>query len=61
LVVAAWSDYCGIFLVWLYLTNSVVLLGAEFNAERERQQELRAGLSADEEPQLPLRDDRKLR
>jgi membrane protein len=50
-----------IFLVWLYLTNSAVLLGAEFNAEVERQRELRAGLPAEDELQLPPRDDRKAR
>jgi membrane protein len=50
-----------IFLVWLYLTNSAVLLGAEFNAEVERQRELRAGLPAEDELQLPPRDDCKSR
>jgi membrane protein len=50
-----------IFLVWLYLTNCAVLLGAEYNAEVERQRELRAGLPAGDELQLPPRDDRKSR
>jgi membrane protein len=48
-------------LVWLYLTNSAVLLGAEFNAELERQRELSAGLPAEDGLQLPPRDDRRAR
>jgi membrane protein len=50
-----------IFLVWLYLTNSAILLGAELNAEVERQRELRAGAPAEEELQLPPRDLRAAR
>jgi membrane protein len=50
-----------VLLVWLYLTNSAVLLGAEFNAELERQRELRAGLPAEDDLQLPPRDDRTAR
>ncbi len=32
-----------VFLVWLWITNLAVLLGAEFNAERERSRQIRAG------------------
>jgi len=46
-----------IFLVWLWLTNLAVLLGAEFNAELERQRELEAGVPEDDtialEPRTP--------
>jgi membrane protein len=44
------------FLVWLWLTNIAVLLGAELNAEVERGRELAAGVAgADEDIQLPYR------
>ena len=50
-----------IFLVWLWLTNVAILLGAELDAELERGRAIAAGHPADEEPYLELRDDRKLR
>ncbi|MEV4657911.1 YihY/virulence factor BrkB family protein [Micromonospora sp. NPDC049301] len=50
-----------IFLVWLWLSNIAILLGAEFDAELERSRAISAGHSADEEPYVELRDDRKLR
>ena len=49
-----------VFLVWLWITNLAVLLGAEFNAELERGRELEAGQPAEEELQLPPKDTRKL-
>jgi membrane protein len=49
-----------IFLVWLYLTNTAVLLGAELNAELERGRALEAGHPAQAEPYTELRDDRKV-
>jgi membrane protein len=49
-----------IFLVWMWLTNLAVLLGAEFNAEVERQRELETGMpAAEEQLQLPPRDERR--
>ena len=45
-----------IFLVWLWLTNVAVLLGAEFDAELSRARAIAAGLPRDAEPYLPLRD-----
>jgi membrane protein len=45
------------FLVWLWLTNLVILLGAELNAELERGRLMAAGQPADSEPYLPVRDD----
>ena len=44
------------FLVWLWVTNIALLLGAEFDAELERARELEAGLPAEHELQLPPRD-----
>jgi membrane protein len=49
-----------VFLVWLWLSNCAILLGAELDAELERERALAAGHPADEEPYLELRDDRKL-
>jgi membrane protein len=45
-----------IFLVWLWITNVVILLGAEFNAEIERGRQIEAGRPAEKEPFLPARD-----
>jgi membrane protein len=46
------------FLVWLWITNIAVLLGAELNAEIERSRELAAGVAGAEETiQLPPRED----
>jgi membrane protein len=39
-----------IFLVWLWISNIAILLGAEFNAEIERGRRLQAGQPAEEEP-----------
>ncbi|MCZ7427927.1 YihY/virulence factor BrkB family protein [Micromonospora sp. WMMA1949] len=50
-----------IFLVWLWLSNVAILLGAEFDAELERSRAIAAGHPVDEEPYVELRDDRKLR
>jgi membrane protein len=49
-----------IFLVWLWITNIAILLGAEFNAETQREREVRGGLPEDIEPFAELRDTRKL-
>ncbi|HET7304246.1 MAG TPA: YihY/virulence factor BrkB family protein [Segeticoccus sp.] len=46
-----------VFLLWLWITNIALLLGAEVDAELERSRELQAGLPAAEEIQLPPRDD----
>ncbi|HEX2289577.1 MAG TPA: YihY/virulence factor BrkB family protein [Pseudonocardiaceae bacterium] len=50
-----------IFLVWLWLSNTAILLGAELNAELERSRAIAAGHPPDEEPYMELRDTRKLR
>ncbi|WP_375389259.1 YihY/virulence factor BrkB family protein [uncultured Amnibacterium sp.] len=48
-----------VFLLWLWITNLVLLFGAEFDAELERSRELQAGIAAEEQIQLPLRDTRQ--
>jgi membrane protein len=45
-----------IFLVWLWISNIAILLGAEFNAEIERGRQIEAGRPAEKEPFLPPRD-----
>jgi membrane protein len=45
-----------IFLIWLWITNVVILLGAEMNAELERGREIERGRPAEQEPFLPERD-----
>jgi membrane protein len=50
-----------IFLIWMWISNVAILLGAEFNAELERGRAVAAGHPADQEPFSELRDDRKLR
>lgn len=49
-----------VFSVWLWITNIAILLGAEFNAETQRQRAMDAGLPEDVEPFAELRDTRKL-
>ncbi len=45
-----------VFLVWLWITNLAILLGAEFNAERERSRQIAAGTrGAERELQLDER------
>ena len=48
-----------VFLLWLWIANLALLLGAEFDAELERGRQLQAGIAAEEELQLPPRDTRK--
>jgi membrane protein len=49
------------FLVWLWISNIAILLGAEMDAELERGRAIAAGHPPDDEPFLELRDDRKLK
>ena len=49
-----------IFLVWMWITNVAILLGAEVNAERERSRQLRDGTpGAEREIQLAGRSEPK--
>ncbi|MFU8876160.1 YihY/virulence factor BrkB family protein [Micromonospora sp. SL4-19] len=50
-----------VFLVWLWVTNTAILFGAELDAELERQRAIAAGHPPGEEPFVELRDDRKLK
>ncbi len=49
-----------IFLIWMWISNTAVLIGAEFNAELERGRAIASGLPPDQEPFTELRDTRKL-
>jgi membrane protein len=49
-----------IFLVWLWISNIAILLGAEFDAEMQRSRAIQAGHPSDEEPYVELRDTRKI-
>lgn len=49
-----------IFLVWLWIGNMALLIGAHFDAELERVRELRKGIPAERELQVELRDTERL-
>lgn len=50
-----------VFLVWLWISNVVILLGAEFNAELERERAIEGGMRPeDKEPFAEPRDTRKM-
>ena len=49
------------FLVWMWISNIAILLGAEFDAELQRGRAIAAGHDPTDEPFLELRDDRKLK
>ncbi|QFU98546.1 Putative ribonuclease-like protein YfkH [Luteimicrobium xylanilyticum] len=55
---ATYGTLAGLFilLLWIYILNMVLILGAEVDAELERGRELQAGVAAEEDIQLPLRD-----
>jgi membrane protein len=50
-----------VFLTWLWITNNVILLGAEVNAEIERGRQIQGGMPEDKEPFLEPRDTRKMK
>ena len=49
-----------VFLVWLWISNIAILLGAELDAELHRSRAIAAGLPPEEEPYVPLRDTKAL-
>ncbi|HEX6075559.1 MAG TPA: YihY/virulence factor BrkB family protein [Micromonosporaceae bacterium] len=50
-----------VFLIWLWISNIAILLGAEFDAELERGRAIAGGHPPEEEPFMELRDTRKLK
>lgn len=59
---ATYGSFAGviIFLLYLWITNLALLFGAEVDAELERSRQLLAGIEAEEDIQLPARDDTKI-
>ena len=49
-----------VFLVWLWISNLAILLGAEFDAELSRERQIEEGHPAEEEPFLEPRDTRAM-
>lgn len=47
-----------VFLLWLWLANVALLAGAELDSALERVRQLRAGIAAEDELQLPVHDGR---
>ncbi|MDQ0644274.1 YihY/virulence factor BrkB family protein [Microbacterium murale] len=45
-----------VFALWMWIANMALLVGVEFDTELERIRELRAGVPAETQVQLPLRD-----
>lgn len=54
--VYGWLGGAVVMLLWLYLTNFVLVLGAEVDSEIVRARQLDAGMEAEEVILLPLRD-----
>jgi membrane protein len=54
--VYGWLGGAIVVLLWLYITNLVLVLGAEVDAEVVRLRQLSSGQAAEETIQLPLRD-----
>jgi len=49
-----------VFLVWLWISNIAILLGAELDAELHRARAIATGRSENDEPYVPLRDTQAL-
>ena len=49
-----------VFLMWLWISNIALLLGAELNAELERGRRMAKGQDAEDEPYVEPRDTRKM-
>jgi membrane protein len=50
-----------VFLVWLWISNLSILLGAELNAELERGRSIASGQPGEREPYMELRDTSKIK
>jgi membrane protein len=57
--VYGWLGGIVVLLIWLYITNLVLVLGAEIDAELVRVRQLRGGIHAEEVIQLSMRDTRR--
>jgi membrane protein len=57
--VYGWLGGALVALLWLYLTNLVLVLGAEGDAEIVRARQLAAGMASEESIQLPIKDTRR--
>jgi len=57
--VYGWLGGAVILLVWLYISNLVLVLGAEVDAEIVRLRQLTSGVEAEVDIRLPLRDTRR--
>lgn len=49
-----------VFALWLWIANMAILVGAEFDAEVQRVRQLLAGVPAETQVQVPLRDARRI-
>jgi membrane protein len=58
--VYGWLGGAVVLLLWLYLSNLVVVFGAEMDAEIVRIRQLMAGIDAQDAIQLPLRSTRRI-
>ncbi len=58
--VYGWLGGAVVLLLWLYLSNLVVVFGAEMDAEIVRVRQLLAGIDAQDAIKLPLRDTRRV-
>ncbi len=58
--VYGWLGGAIVLLLWLYLSNLVVVFGAEVDAEIVRVRQLVAGIRSEDQIQLPLRDTRRI-
>jgi membrane protein len=58
--VYGWLGGAVVLLLWLYLSNLVVVFGSEMDAEIVRVRQLAAGIDAEDQIQLPLRRTRRI-
>jgi membrane protein len=58
--VYGWLGGAVVLLLWLYLSNLVVVAGAEMDAELVRVRQLRSGIHSEKEIQLPLRSTERI-
>ena len=49
-----------VFLLWIWIANVALMLGAELDSEVERARELVAGIEADDVLRLPLKSDKAI-